>query len=73
MVGFASDMDGVDIVLRLDLALAIDLTRVRVDVAEAVPDHSCRPIARRHIKRTGKRSVSTTAAGRALAAADARR
>jgi hypothetical protein len=39
MVGFAGDVDGIDVVIRLDLALAVHLARVRVDEAEAIQDH----------------------------------
>ena len=39
MVGFSGDVNGIDIVVRLDLALAVHLARVRVDEAEPVQDH----------------------------------
>jgi hypothetical protein len=72
MVRLASDVDGIDVVIRLDFSLAIHLARLGIDVAEAVPNHFCCPIARGHIQRAGMAGVSSTAAGRALAAAGMR-
>jgi len=70
MVGFAGDMDGVDVVIRLDFAFTIDLPGLGVDVAEAIPNHSdCPSACREAYQRAACASVSTTAAGRALAAA----
>jgi hypothetical protein len=73
MIGFAGDVDRVDIVVRLDLALTIDLMRVRVDEAKPVPDHSCSQSLVDSPQRAGPTSVSTAAARRTLAAAGERR
>jgi hypothetical protein len=43
VVGFASYMRRVHIVIRLDFALAVDLLRIRIDEAQAIQDHLGNP------------------------------